>query len=355
MDPSQDLLGRGGLLPRDKSLLLRLLSAVEGTIASSDRLRSDLATVSKELRRTLDEPVGPRASALTVRGRTLRWGERTYVMGILNVTPDSFSGDGLLQSVAPEGSVEAAVRCGLALLAEGADIIDIGGESTRPGSTPVDAEAERERVVPVIAALRRACDAPISVDTYRASVARAALDAGADMVNDVWGLAMDPDLAPLLAERGAPVIIMHNRSKPKDADQQERLGGRYVGVQYDSLLADVCRELAGRVETALRSGILPEQIIVDPGIGFGKTVEQNLYLLNHLDVFLALGYPILVGPSRKSFIGYTLDVPPDDRLEGTAATVALSITRGAHMVRVHDVRAMARVARMTDAIVRANV
>lgn len=293
------------------------------------------------------------AAELVLPGLTLRWGERTYVMGILNVTPDSFSGDGVLAAAGVDQVVEAAVQRGLAMLADGADILDIGGESTRPGSHPVDAENEQQRVVPVVRALRRATSAPISVDTYRASVARAALDAGADLINDVWGLAMDPALGPLLAERGAPVVIMHNRSKPKDAAQQERLGGRYIGVQYDNLLADVSGELAGQVEHALQSGVSPERIILDPGIGFGKTVSQNLYLLNHTDALLGLGFPILVGTSRKSFIGYTLDAPPEDRLEGTAATVALAIARGAHIVRVHDVRAMARVARMTDAILRA--
>jgi len=301
-------------------------------------------------------PLPPlRAPELVLHGHTFRWGERTCVMGILNVTPDSFSGDGLLATGDPQAAVEAAVARGLAMVADEADVLDVGGESTRPGSTPVDAATERARVVPVIAALRRATAAPISVDTYRAAVAEAALDAGADLVNDVWGLAMDPALAPLLARRGAPVVIMHNRSRPKDAAQSERLGGHYVGVQYTDLLADVRRELGAQVEAARRAGIPDGHIIVDPGIGFGKTVAQNLYLLNHLDALRALGYPLLVGPSRKSFIGYTLDLPPAERVEGTAATVAIAIARGAHIVRVHDVRAMARVARMTDAILQAAV
>ncbi len=296
-----------------------------------------------------------RSPQLALHGRTFRWGERTFVMGILNVTPDSFSGDGLLAAAGADQFVDAAVARGLALLADGADIVDVGGESTRPGSTPVDAATECARVAPVVAALRAATDAPISVDTYRASVAQAALDAGADLVNDVWGLAMDPDLAPLLARRSAPVVLMHNRSKPKDAAQAERLGGHYVGVHYDDLLADVSTELAAHVEIGLQAGIPAEHIIVDPGIGFGKTVAQNLYLLNHIDALQALGYPILVGTSRKSFIGYTLDAPPQDRIEGTAATVAIAIARGAHIVRVHDVKAMVSVARMTDAILRAEV
>jgi dihydropteroate synthase len=282
---------------------------------------------------------------------TFEWGRRTYVMGILNVTPDSFSGDGLLA----EGDIAArAVAQAQAFAAAGADIIDIGGESTRPGSTPVELEEELARVLPVITAVRAAVDATISVDTYRAAVAAAALDAGAAWVNDVWGLRMDPELAGLIARRGCPVVLMHNRSRPKDVAQAERLGGRYVGVEYADLLADVRRELQASIDLALAAGVRPEQIIIDPGIGFGKTVAQNLELIDRLDAFKALGYPLLLGPSRKSFIGYTLDLPPEERVEGTAAAVAIGIARGADIIRVHDVQAMARVARMTDAIVRRN-
>jgi len=233
------------------------------------------------------------------------------------------------------------------------DIIDVGGESTRPGSAPIDAQTELSRVIPVVRRLREATDAPISIDTDKASVAAEALDAGADLVNDVWALQMDPELAPLVAERGVPVILMHNRSKPKNAAQQERLGGRYVGIHYHDLMADIIRELRQRVEHAVQAGIPRSRIIIDPGIGFGKTVEQNLHLLNQVDELRVLGLPILAGPSRKSFIGYTLDLPPQERQEGTAAAVALCIARGVNMVRVHDARAMLRVARMCDAILRA--
>jgi dihydropteroate synthase len=277
------------------------------------------------------------------------WGERTFIMGILNATPDSFSGDGLWAGAA---GLEQAVAQARQMVADGADILDIGGESTRPGSVPVSAEEELARVVPVIAAVRTAVSVPISVDTYRASVAAAALDAGADWVNDVWGLHMDPDMAALVVTRGCPVVIMHNRSKPKDVSQEARLGGRFVGVQYDDLLADISSELLESVDLALAAGVQPEQIILDPGAGFGKTVPQNLQLINELDQIKGLGYPVLLGPSRKSFIGYTLDAPPEERVEGTAAAVAIGIDRGADIVRVHDVRAMARVARMTDALVR---
>lgn len=277
------------------------------------------------------------------------WGKRTYVMGILNVTPDSFSGDGIYSE---RDWQTAVVQQALTFLEEGADILDIGGESTRPGSSPITEEEELRRVVPAIAAIRREIDAPISVDTYRAAVAEAALDEGADWVNDVWGLRMDAEMAGMVAKYGCPVVIMHNRSKPKDVAQEERLGGRYIGVAYDNLVDDVARELLESVEIALAAGVKSEQVILDPGIGFGKTVSQNTQLIDELDQIKRLGYPVLLGPSRKSFIGYTLDLPAQERMEGTAAAVAIGIDRGADIVRVHDVLAMVRVARMTDSIVR---
>jgi dihydropteroate synthase len=280
---------------------------------------------------------------------TFEWGKRTYIMGIVNITPDSFSGDGMLSGSRWLNGVVS--RAGY-FVKEGADILDIGGESTRPGSTPVTMEEELERVVPAIRAIREAFDIPISIDSYRAVVAEAALDAGANWVNDVWGLRMDDRMAGLVAERGCPVVIMHNRSRPKDVVQEERLGGHYVGVDYEDLIADIIRELEESIEIGLRAGIDQEQIILDPGIGFGKTVSQNCRLIDELDAIKAMGYPVLLGPSRKSFIGYTLDLPPDHRMEGTAATVAIGIDRGADIIRVHDVREMTRVARMTDRIVR---
>lgn len=281
----------------------------------------------------------------------LFWGRRTHVMGIINVTPDSFSGDGLLGSGTAE-TVGRAVKQAREFEVAGADIIDIGGESTRPGSRPVSAEEEKARILPLVEAIRRAVRIPISIDTYRAEVAAAALAAGAEWVNDVWGLRMDPDMAGLVADTGCPVVIMHNRSRPKDVAQQDRLGGRYVGIHYEDLLADVIRELRENVAVGLDQGVKPDQIIIDPGIGFGKSVLQNLRLIDQLSALRVLDYPLLVGPSRKSFIGYTLDLPPEERVEGTAATVAIAIDRGADIIRVHDVRAMVRVARMTDSIVR---
>lgn len=282
--------------------------------------------------------------------KTLDWGKRTYVMGILNVTPDSFSGDGLLNK---EDAVRGAIDQALRFVDAGADILDIGGESTRPGAQWVNADEEQARILPVVSALAALkLDVILSVDTYKASVADAALSSGADWINDVWGFQADPKMAEVAASRQAQVVLMHNRSKPGNADLQERLGGRYVGVEYTDLLEDVKRELLASVALAKLAGVQDECIILDPGVGFGKTVAQNLELINRLGEIRALGYPVLLGPSRKSFIGYTLDLPPDQRLEGTAAAVAVGIVRGADIVRVHDVEAMVRVARMTDALVR---
>lgn len=277
------------------------------------------------------------------------WGVKTYVMGILNITPDSFSGDGVFDDAQ---TIDHALKKARAFVEDGVDLIDVGGESTRPGSQPISPEEEIKRVIPVIASLNDTIEVPISVDTYRAEVARAALDAGADWINDIWGLLMDSDMASLAARSDCPIILMHNRSKPKNVEQVEKLGGRYVGVQYEDLIEDIKIELEQSVKLALDAGVHKSKIILDPGIGFGKTVPQNLRLINELDRLLELGYPLLVGPSRKSFIGYTLNLPPDQRLEGTAAAVSISIDRGADIVRVHDVKEMVRIARMTDYIVR---
>lgn len=300
-------------------------------------------------------------SALTIGPKTFEWGARTFVMGILNLTPDSFSGDGLLSPLPPkpggerqgEGGVMAALDQARRFLTTGADILDVGGESTRPGSQTVTADEELARVIPVIRALAQEFpDAVISVDTYKAEVAQEALQAGAHIVNDVWGLRADPHLAEIAAKYDAPVILMHNRSKTANAQIQASLGGRYVGMEYNNLLEDVKAELTESVVLARKAGIPNEKIILDPGIGFGKTVEQNLELLNRLGEIRALGFPVLLGPSRKSFIGYTLNLPPDQRIEGTAAAVSVGIVRGADIIRVHDVEMMVRVAHMTDAIVR---
>lgn len=286
---------------------------------------------------------------LKIASTTFRWGSQTYIMGIINVTPDSFSGDGLLTE---SEWLTRAVEQGVRFAQEGAHLLDVGGESTRPGAAPVEADEEMRRVLPVIRALNREVNLPISIDTYKTAVAAAALDAGAHLVNDVWGLRLEPDMAGLCARRRVPVIVMHNRSHPHHAVQEARMGGRYVGTAYHDLLADVAHELQESINLAKAAGISDDHLIIDPGIGFGKTVEQNLALLNHLDSFKSLGYPILAGMSNKSFIGYTLNLPPEDRLEGNAAAVTISIDRGADIVRVHQVKEMSRVAQMADALVR---
>ncbi len=279
------------------------------------------------------------------------FGTRTFVMGVVNLTPDSFSGDGLLAGADP---LAQAFEQAQAFVEAGVDLLDVGGESTRPGAQLVSEAEEIDRVLPVVEALAKSFDTLISVDTYKAPVAKAALAAGADWVNDVWGLRADPDMAAVIALANVPVVLMHNRLKPASAQLQERLGGRYVGVHYHDLLGEVQQELLQSVELARAAGIPDENILLDPGLGFGKTVEQSLELINRLDEIAAMGYPVLLGPSRKSFIGYTLDLPPDERVEGTAAAVSVGITRGADIVRVHDVAYMVRVARMTDAIVRSS-
>lgn len=289
-----------------------------------------------------------KSNTLIIGNHNLTWGQRTYLMGIINITPDSFSGDGL---AAGNDFVSRAIEQAGRFLAEGADILDIGGESTRPGAQVVTETEEIRRVEPVIRAIAsRFPDALLSIDTYKAAVAETALAAGAQIINDVWGLRVDSQMAPLTARCGAPIILMHNRSKPNDAQVEARLGGRYTGVEYVDLMADVQRELMESVSLARAAGIADEKIILDPGIGFGKTVQQNLELLNRLDEIRGLGFPVLLGTSRKSFIGYTLDLPADQRAAGTAATVAIGIARGADIVRVHDVAQMAQVAHMTDAI-----
>lgn len=294
-------------------------------------------------------------ATLSIGAHAFTWGARTYVMGILNVTPDSFSGDGLLSPPSPgnEGGAEGGLAQARSFLAAGADILDVGGESTRPGAKPVSADEELARVLPLIRGIiSQVPDALISIDTCKAVVAEEALKAGAQIVNDVWGLRADPELATVARRYNAPVILMHNRSNPASVEVRERLGNAYTGAEYQDLISDVKRELMDSVAIAHRAGIPDERIILDPGIGFGKTVEQNLELIRRLDEVRGLGFPILLGPSRKSFIGYTLNLPPDQRLEGTAAAVAVGITRGADIVRVHDVEAIVRAARMTDAIVR---
>ena len=266
---------------------------------------------------------------------TFRWGERTFVMGILNVTPDSFSGDGLLAT--GRDPVEEAIERGREMVAQGADLLDIGGESTRPGHTDVAEDDEIRRVVPVVAALHDALPhVPLSVDTTKPGVAEAALDAGAAMINDVWGVGPDDALPRLAAGRGVPLVLMHNRAAPI----------------YTDLMVEIVADLQAAIDRAVAAGVARDAIIVDPGFGFGKTAEHNLVLLRELGALRALGRPILLGASRKSTLGLVLDLPPAERVEATVATTVLAIAAGVDMVRVHDVRANVRAARMTDAVIR---
>ncbi|TAN41426.1 MAG: dihydropteroate synthase [Nitrospirae bacterium] len=266
----------------------------------------------------------------------LNFTKKTCVMGIINTTPDSFSEGGA--DLEPSRAVEHALR----MVEEGADILDIGGESSRPGSDPVTAEEEIRRTMPVIEALAKKTVVPLSIDTCKAAVARRALDAGASIINDISGLRSDPGMMELAASAGVPVVIMHMKGTPKSMQ---------VNPVYEDLIAEILAYFRDSIRLATRAGISEEMIILDPGIGFGKTFDHNLRIINRLDAFRQLGRPILVGPSRKAFIGKILgNAPPAQRLEGTAAVVAASILRGADIIRVHDVREMAKVARVADAI-----
>jgi len=282
--------------------------------------------------------------------KKLNWGERTYIMGILNLTPDSFSGDGLMSG---DDYVKNAIEQARQFLEEGADILDIGAESTRPGSEPITAEDELQRLMPALEAIRKEHPRTlISVDTYKSQVAQVVLQAGADWINDIWGLHADPQLAGVAATFQSGLVLMHNSSQNAKVELKDGLGGRYVQTIGKDIIAVIKQGLLESANQALQAGMIKENIILDPGIGFGKNVTQNLEIIRRLREIKALGYPLLVGPSRKSFIGYTLNLPPDQRLEGTAAAVALSVAGGADIVRVHDVQAMQRVARLSDAILR---
>ncbi len=272
---------------------------------------------------------------IKIGNKTLNFGQRTYIMGILNVTPDSFSDGGKFSDAAD------AIAFAKQMVSDGADIVDIGGESTRPGARPVSVEEEKQRVVPIIAKLVKETDAIISIDTTKAEVARAALSAGAHMVNDISGLRFDPKMAGVVAEFSAALSLMHIKGNPADMQKNP---------EYSDLMGEIINYLSEGLEIAKKAGILFEKIIVDPGIGFGKTIEHNLEILKSLYEIKGLGRPILIGTSRKSFIGQTLDLPIDQRLEGTAATIAIAIYNGADIIRVHDVAEMARVAKMSDSI-----
>jgi dihydropteroate synthase len=274
------------------------------------------------------------------------------MMGVINLTPDSFSGDG----IAGDDLVARALTQAETMIRDGAAMLDIGGESSRPGAAPVSAEEEMRRTIPVIIAIRaKFPETVIAIDTIKAVVADAALEAGATIVNDISALAADENMAALVSRRGARVVLMHNSSRPGDVTHDPRLGSQFEADEGGDIVAKVTRELMQRVDIARQAGVSADKIILDPGLGFGKTVAQNLALINHVDRFKDLGFPVLMGPSRKSFIGRVLDLPIDSRLEGTAAAVAICTLRGADIIRVHDVQFMARVARMTAAIAEAGL
>jgi len=313
---------------------------VFASIPQIEALRSQLLASSQDLSRLAEEVISV-LSAYHRNGFKLRCGPRNLelaldpkIMGIINCTDDSF-----FDGSRVNGS--AAVQRAREMVAQGAAVIDIGGESTRPGGEPVSAAAEIDRVVPVVEQLSASVDVPISIDTSKAVVAEAAIKAGATMVNDIHGLAADPDLGPLIAEAGIPVVLMHMRGMP---------GTMYEAARYDDLIADIVRELRQALARAHRAGIDPELTLVDPGIGFAKRPQHNYTLMRHLSALRSLGRPILVGPSRKSFIGAVLDLPPEECLEGTAAAVTAAVLAGAHMIRVHDVEAMRRAASVAAAI-----
>ena len=315
----------------------RQLPEERGVVHERPELGGGAATPSFAL------PVGapdglPGAPApLAIGPRTFEWGRRTFVMGVLNVTPDSFSGDGLLAGSGAMDPVARAVERARQMVADGADILDVGGASSRPGHAPVRADEEAGRIVPVIAAIVAGLpDVPVSVDTTSPAVAAAALDAGAHLLNDVWGVAPDDALARLAAERGVPIVLMHNREQ----------------ARYRNVVAEVAADLQRALDRALDAGVAWDDLIVDPGFGFGKTPDHNLALMTELEALLVLGRPILLGTSRKSTLGKLLDLPPDRRVEATVATTVLGVAAGVDIVRVHDVLENARAARVADAIIR---
>lgn len=312
----------------------RDLPVERGVVAARPERGGGAATPSFALPGDDAAGLPPHPVPVSIGPTTFHWGERTYIMGILNVTPDSFSGDGLLAAADP---VAAALAQARRMVEQGADVLDVGGASSRPGHLSIDPSEEIDRVAPVIRALAGALpEVVISVDTTSPAVARVALDAGAHLLNDVWGVADDPGMMQVAAEREVPIVLMHNRAEPR----------------YRNLVAEVITDLQRAMDRAMAAGIPWDRLIVDPGFGFGKTPEHNLSLLGGLSALGVLRRPILLGTSRKSTLGKVLDLPADQRIEATVATTALGIAAGVDIVRVHDVRENARTARVADAILR---
>jgi dihydropteroate synthase len=313
----------------------RPLPAARGVVAPDPRRGGGGATSSIAIPPDAGTGLPGAPAPLAIGPRTFAWGSRTFIVGILNVTPDSFSGDGLL--AAGGDPVAASLALARRMVDEGADLLDVGGESSRPGHAAVDAALEIGRVVPVIRALHDALPGvPLSIDTTKPAVASAAVDAGAHLINDVWGVAEDDGLARVAAERAVPLVVMHNRAE----------------ARYTALMAEIVADLQRALERAVRAGVPWEGLIVDPGFGFGKAPSHNLAVLRELATLRALGRPVLLGTSRKSTLGRVLDLPPDERVEATVATTVLGVAAGVDLVRVHDVRPNVRAARMADAVVR---
>jgi len=294
----------------------------------------DLQPLGQSLKETLKN-ISKTHYAIRCRKKTLKLGKQTLLMGVLNVTPDSFSDGGLYFDK------EKAIAHGLRMVEEGADLIDIGGESTRPGSKPLGLEEELGRVIPVIESLAKAVDVPISIDTYKSTLAQKAIEAGAQMINDISGLHFDPDLAKVAARKDIPLILMHIRGTPETMQKD---------VHYESLFSEILQSLKESILRAESAGVDPEQIIIDPGIGFGKNLEDNLLLIKNLQEFRILGKPILLGTSRKSFIGKILNADVTERLEGTLSSIAIGVLNGAHIIRCHDVLQAKRAIAVADAI-----
>lgn len=274
-------------------------------------------------------------------------GKKTYVMGIINLTPDSFSGDGLLRQ---RDYISTALLMAEQFMQDGCDILDLGAESSRPGAVGISVDEELDRLLPVVRSLRASFpQAILSIDTYKAETARICLAEGANIINDIWGFRCDPAMAGVVEGSGAGAVLMHNRTQGARAVSGE-LGGRYEDVEYEDIVAEVRSWLTEAVQLATDAGMQEDQIIIDPGIGFGKTIEQNLFLLKHIDALRDLGFPILLGVSRKGFIGHTLNLPIGERLEGSLAAAAWGVLHGVDILRVHDVKETVRLARMLDAI-----
>lgn len=346
----QVMLSKGGECATPRDVLLKSTEPVRvmmmGTVTQFSQAVKNisvqpfgLAGLAAELKALFREvfPDSETAREIVAGAHRLTLGSRTLVMGVLNVTPDSFSDGGLYDRF--EGARDRA----LAIAREGADIVDIGGESTRPGADAAGLDEELKRTVPVIESVAGDIGVPISIDTCKAEVAKRALDAGASIVNDISGLRFDPGMIKLVAERGVPVVIMHMQGTPGDMQNNPA---------YDDVVGDITAFMRSRAELAIEAGVEREKIILDPGIGFGKTVEHNLEIIRRLAEFKSLGYPLMLGTSRKSFIGAVLDRPADERLMGSAATVAFAIARGVDIVRVHDVKEMVEVVKMADAVAR---